>query len=142
MAFVTHSNRLQPLWQHSPTAWLTASGTAFEVPSLPIHPWVLGCNDVKYEVLLVRGVRGQEEKKGVPEQRVAHMFNHGWWRLVVGGWQLAVGGGCWLVIGGWWRLVVVGGWRLVAATGWRLAVVGGWRLVAVGGWRLVVWGSP
>ena len=24
---------------------------------------------------------------------VAHMFNHGWWRLAVGGWRLAVGGG-------------------------------------------------
>ena len=48
--------------------------------------------------------------------RVAHMFNHGWWRLAVGGWQLVVGGHWrWLVVGGWWRLAVVGGWRLVVA---------------------------
>ena len=76
--------------------------------------------------------------------RVAHMFNHGWWRLAVGGWwRLAVGGwwrlvvfsgGWWLVIGGWWRLAVVGGWRLVAAGGW-------WRLAAGGGWWLAV-GDP
>ena len=34
--------------------------------------------------------------------RVAHMFNHGWWRLAVGHWRLvAVSGGCRrLVIGG------------------------------------------
>ena len=55
--------------------------------------------------------------------RVAHMFNHGWWRLAVGRWwrlavgiwQLVVGvvgGGWWLAIGGWWWLAVVGGWRL------------------------------
>ena len=42
---------------------------------------------------------------------VAHMFNHGWWRLVVGGW--------------WW-LAAVGGWRLVAVGGWWQLVVGGW----------------
>ena len=43
--------------------------------------------------------------------RVAHMFNHGWWRLAVGGWRLAVGD---------WRLVAVGGgwWRLAAVDGW------------------------
>ena len=51
-------------------------------------------------------------------QRVAHMFNHGWWRLAVGGWRLAT---C-----GWWRWVVVGGsWWLVIGGWWRLAVVGG-----------------
>ena len=39
--------------------------------------------------------------------RVAHMFNHGWWRLAVGGWwRLAVGAGQLAVGGGWWRLVV------------------------------------
>ena len=44
---------------------------------------------------------------------VAHMFNHGWWRLAVGGWWQ------WrLATGGWWRLVVVGG-------GWWL-MIGGW----------------
>ena len=75
--------------------------------------------------------------------RVAHMFNHGWWRLAVGGgwWRLVVvGGGWWLVIGGWWRLAVVGGWRLVAAGGQHLVAAGGWRL-AVGGWRLAVGGG-
>ena len=67
--------------------------------------------------------------------RVAHMFNHGWWRLAVGGWwQLAVGG--------WWRLAV-GDWRLVAVGGgWRRLVVGDWWLVAVGsGWQLAVGGG-
>ena len=72
--------------------------------------------------------------------RVAHMFNHGWWRLAVGSdWRLAVGdwrlatGGWWLGISGWWRLAVVGGWSPLAVGGWRrLAVGGGWRL-AVGG---------
>ena len=32
------SNRPQPLWQSPPTACLTASGAASEVPSLPMHP--------------------------------------------------------------------------------------------------------
>ena len=49
---------------------------------------------------------------------VAHMFNHGWWRLVAGGWRLvAVGGGWWSAIGGWWGLVVGGWWRLVVPGG-------------------------
>ena len=55
-----------------------------------------------------RGVlkRGKKKRKVFlhtvfpKKPRVAHMFNHGWWRLV------AVGGG-------WWWLVAVGGWRLV-----------------------------
>ena len=38
MAFVTDSNRPQLLWQPPPTACLTASGAASEVPSLPMHP--------------------------------------------------------------------------------------------------------
>ena len=42
MAFVTDSNRPQPLWQSPPTACLTASGTTSEVPSLPMHPWGRG----------------------------------------------------------------------------------------------------
>ena len=32
-------NRPQPLWQPPPTACLTASGAASEVPSLLMHPW-------------------------------------------------------------------------------------------------------
>ena len=39
MAFVTDSNRPQPLWQPPPTACPTASGAAPEVPSLGTHPW-------------------------------------------------------------------------------------------------------
>ena len=39
MAFVTDSNRPQPLWQPPPTACLTAPRTASEVPSLLMHPW-------------------------------------------------------------------------------------------------------
>ena len=39
MAFVTDSNRPQPLWQPPPTACRTASGAASEVPSLQMHPW-------------------------------------------------------------------------------------------------------
>ena len=58
-----------------------------------------------------RGVLKRETKKRkkfpytvFPKKpRVAHMFNHGWWRLAVGSWQLAVGGG-------WWWLAAVGGW--------------------------------
>ena len=38
MAFVTDSNRPQPLWQPPPTACLTASGAASEAPSLPLRP--------------------------------------------------------------------------------------------------------
>ena len=38
MAFVTDSNRPQPLWQPPPTACLTAAGAASEVPSLLMHP--------------------------------------------------------------------------------------------------------
>ena len=38
-AFVTDSNRPQPLWQPPPTACLTASGAASEAPSLQMHPW-------------------------------------------------------------------------------------------------------
>ena len=34
-AFVTDSNRPQPLWQPPPTAYIAAS----EVPSRPMHPW-------------------------------------------------------------------------------------------------------
>ena len=39
MVFVTDSNRPQPLRQPPPTACLTASGAASEVPSLLMHPW-------------------------------------------------------------------------------------------------------
>ena len=39
MAFVTDSNRPQPLWQPPPTACPTASGAASEAPSLLMHPW-------------------------------------------------------------------------------------------------------
>ena len=39
MAFASASNRPQPLWQPPPTACLTASGAASEVPSLLMHPW-------------------------------------------------------------------------------------------------------
>ena len=42
MAFVTDSNRPQPLRQPPPTAHLTASGAASEVPSLLMHPCALG----------------------------------------------------------------------------------------------------
>ena len=42
MAFVTDNNRPQPLWQPPPTACLTASGAASEVPSLLMHPWYRG----------------------------------------------------------------------------------------------------
>ena len=38
MAFVTDSNRPQPLWQPRSTAYLTASGAASEVPSTPRIP--------------------------------------------------------------------------------------------------------
>ena len=38
MAFVTDSNRPQPLRQSPPTACLTASGPASEVPSRLLHP--------------------------------------------------------------------------------------------------------
>ena len=38
MAFLTNSNRPQPLWQPLPTAGLTASGAASEVPCLLMHP--------------------------------------------------------------------------------------------------------
>ena len=37
-AFVTDSNRPQPLWQPPPTACLTAAGAASEVPSLLMRP--------------------------------------------------------------------------------------------------------
>ena len=37
-AFVTDSNRPQPLWQPPPTARLTASGAASEVPPLLMRP--------------------------------------------------------------------------------------------------------
>ena len=74
----------------------------------------------------------EREKKRVPIQsfrkrpHVAHMFNHGWWRVAVGG---------------WWQLAV-GGWQL-ASGGWWLVIGASWRLVAVGGWQLVVpWGGP
>ena len=39
MAFVTDSNRPQPLRQPPPTACLTTSRAASEVPSLLMHPW-------------------------------------------------------------------------------------------------------
>ena len=38
MAFVTDSNRPQPLWQPAPTACLTASGAGSEARSLLMHP--------------------------------------------------------------------------------------------------------
>ena len=66
--------------------------------------------------------------------RVAHMFNHGWWRLAVGGWWGLPVGGWRLVVGGNWQLVMGGWWRLAAVDGWWLVAIGGWRLVAVGGW--------
>ena len=42
MAFVTDNNRPQPLWQPPPTACLTLSGAASEVPALIMHPWGRG----------------------------------------------------------------------------------------------------
>ena len=88
---------------------------------------------------------------GFPKRlRVAHMFNHGWWRLAVGGWRLAVGGdwrlavGDWRLVavgGGWGRLVVRDWWLVAVGSGWRLAVGRRWRWAAVGGWwQLVVGG--
>ena len=65
----------------------------------------------------LRGKKYSRNGRSAKRSRVAHMFNHGWWRLVVGGWWR-------LAVDGWWRLAV-GGW-------WRLAVDGWWRL-AVGG---------
>ena len=38
VAFVSDSNRPQPLWQPPPTACLSASGAASEAPSLLMHP--------------------------------------------------------------------------------------------------------
>ena len=38
MAFVTDSNRHQPLWKPPPTACLTASVAASEAPSLLMRP--------------------------------------------------------------------------------------------------------
>ena len=38
MAFVTYSNRPQPLWRPPPTACLSTSGAASEAPSLLMHP--------------------------------------------------------------------------------------------------------
>ena len=38
MAFVTDSNRPQPLWQPPSIACLTASGAASDVPSFVVHP--------------------------------------------------------------------------------------------------------
>ena len=48
MAFITDSNRPQPLWQPPPTACLTASGAASEAPSLLMHPSLAPCR--KYEM--------------------------------------------------------------------------------------------
>ena len=87
-------------------------------------------------VLLCRGVLKRKTKvfrngSCAKRRRVAHMFNHGRWRLVaIGGWRLTTGS--------WWRLVVVGGgWWLVIGGWWRLTVVGVWRLaVGGGGWWL------
>ena len=39
MAFVTHSNRPQPLWQPPPIACLTASGAASRFSCRLMHPW-------------------------------------------------------------------------------------------------------
>ena len=39
LAFITDSNRPQPLWHPPPTADLTASGAASEVLSRPMHPY-------------------------------------------------------------------------------------------------------
>ena len=62
--------------------------------------------------------------------RVAHLFNHGLWRL-------AVGGGDWrLAVGDWWLVVVGSGWPLAVGLRWRLAVGGWWRLVVGGWWSL------
>ena len=77
--------------------------------------------------------------------RVAHMFNHGWWRLAVGGdWRLAVGDWRLAAVSGGWPRLVVGDWWLVAVgSGCQLAVGHRWQLAAAGDWQLVVpWGGP
>ena len=43
MAFVTDSNRPQPLWQPPPTACLAASGFTSRVPCLLMQPWGGAC---------------------------------------------------------------------------------------------------
>ena len=90
---------------------------------------------------LLRGKKSKCPKTAVfaKRQRVAHMFNHGWWRWAVGSWQLVAVGGWKLAVGNW-RLVAVGGLRLVVVGGWQWAVGGGWRSAAVGGWLLTTGG--
>ena len=73
----------------------------------------------------------EEEKKVfrngsfAKRRRVAHMFDHGWWRLALRSWWRLAVGGWWLAVGSWWWLVAVGG-------GWWL-VIGGWWFVVPGG---------
>ena len=73
-------------------------------------PWHKGrCVVTPTGILKRRGKKMFLNGSFAKSPRVAHTFNHGWWRLTFGGWwRLAVGG---------WRLVVVGG-------GWWLAVGG------------------
>ena len=47
--------------------------------------------------------------RSLRKRRVAHMFNHGWWRLAVGGWWRLAIGGLRLAVGGSWCLVLGGG---------------------------------
>ena len=64
MTFVTDSNRPQPLWQPPPTACLTASGAASEVPSLSPHPWTA-----------LRGFLCSFAAAGGKEQFIKHMLH-------------------------------------------------------------------
>ena len=66
MAFVTDSNRPQPLWQPPPTACLTASGAASEVASLLLHPW----GALRPTLTLTRGTHLQQLIRAPPKSAV------------------------------------------------------------------------
>ena len=63
MAFVTDSNRPQPLWQPPPTACLTAAGAASVVPSLQIPPWLQG---PIYQYIDTAALRANNEQTVMP----------------------------------------------------------------------------
>ena len=160
-AFVTDSNRPQPLWQPPPTACLTASGAPSETsirrpPSLthgprthckPLHQWatigLLGAGhgpaectprqSLGNQLLLLRFRRRQPQALGAGLR-----LNDGG-RQSTGrgtavnrrGWMA----GGWAVTAGGWA-VTAGGWA-VTAGGW--AVTAGGCAVTAGGWAVTAW---
>ena len=129
MAFVTDSNRPQPLRQPPPTAYLTASEAASEVPSLRMHPcpappvapwfccppshvhrclWSQGASFFVWEAIHLAHPHGLSFLEGQQPPKVSHY--HPLVCLPPRRWDRCLGPEVWLVHGASGAQRMGGGW--------------------------------